>query len=189
MGEGTKVEPLPGMEAVDEVTEAELRAEAARQAFEVRWGESAWMDEYFGLLAEGWRWRQAAYIVWASQPKKARSPGTQEELAEILGLASGRAIRKWREKNPAIDQRVHELTASVLMKSRAEVFAALVAAASNESPRAATDRKLFLEMSGDYQRETRVRVGELMEDDLAEVDVEKLRALARNPAAAGGGDE
>jgi len=165
--------------------EAQLRAEEARRIYEARWGESPWMNDYFDLLGEGWSWRQAAYIVWASQPKFQRDPGTQAELAQEVGLASDRAIRTWREKNPAIDTRIHELTASALSKARAGVFAALIAAASNPSPRAATDRKLFFEMTGDYSRETTVRIGELP-DDMAEMSESELRALAQAPEGPSG---
>lgn len=139
------------------------------------------MDDYFRLLAEGWKWQQAAYIVWACQPKGARDPATQQEFAVSVGLTTDRRIRAWRDKNAAIDERIHELTASALMKARAEVFAALIEAATNPSPRACTDRKLFLELTGDYSREQTIRIGDALPDDLAEASVDELRALANAP--------
>ena len=187
----SEIQSLPGMEGLpDPLDAAQLRAEEARAVFEARWGNTPWMDDYFRLLAEGWQWRQAAYIVWSCQPKGQREPQTQQEFAVSIGLASDRAIRKWREGNPAIDERIHELTASALMKARAEVFGALIASATNPSPRACTDRKLFLELTGDYSREQIVRIGTTLPDDLAELSADELRALAQTPvsAAEGGRD-
>lgn len=178
------IQSLPGMEGLpDPLDAAQLRAEEARAVFEARWGNSPWMDDYFRLLGEGWSWRQAAYIVWACQPKGARDPATQQEFAVSIGLTSDRTIRAWRDKNAAIDERIHELTASALMKARAEVFAALIEAATNPSPRACTDRKLFLEITGDYKREETLRIG--LPDDLAEASIDELRALANAPGEPG----
>jgi len=179
------IQSLPGMEGLpDPLDAAQLRAEEARSVFEARWGNTPWMDDYFSLLAEGWDWRQAAYIVWACQPKASRIPATQQEFAVSIGLTTDRTIRKWRDNNPAIDERIHELTASALMKARAEVFGALIASATSPSPRACTDRKLFLELTGDYSRDQVIRIGAALPDDLAELSAEELRALARTPGSA-----
>jgi len=184
----SEIQSLPGMEGLpDPLDEAQLRAEEARAVFEARWGNTPWMDDYFRLLAEGWDWRQAAYIVWACQPKGQRDPQTQQEFAVSIGLTSDRTIRKWRDGNPAIEERIHELTASALMKARAEVFGALIEAATNPSPRACTDRKLFLELTGDYSRDQVVRIGMALPNDLAELSVEELRALAQTPVSAAEG--
>ena len=180
----SEIQSLPGMEGLpDPLDAAQLRAEEARAVFEARWGNTPWMDDYFRLLAEGWDCRQAAYIIWACQPKGQRDPQTQQEFAVSIGLTSDRTIRKWRDGNPAIDERIHELTASALMQARAEVFGALIAAATNPSPRACTDRKLFFEMTGDYSRDQVIRIGTALPDDLAELSAEELRALAQTPGA------
>ena len=74
---------LPGMEgAVDVVAEAQLRSAAARRIFEEsapqgqagQEGWAEWMGEYWALVGEGWGWRQAVYMLWASQPRQGRWP-------------------------------------------------------------------------------------------------------------------
>jgi len=145
------------------------------------------MDDYWALLAEGWPWRQAVYMIWSSLPKNARQPRTQGELAtDVLGLTSDRAIREWKDKNPAIEARIAKLAASALGKARTEIYRALIHAASNPDPRAHSDRKLALEMMGDYVPKARLDVGTVLTEDLEEMDTEELAALAQVP---GRGDE
>lgn len=180
-------EPLPGMEAdIDALDEAQLKSEEARRIFEASEKAEPWMDDYFKLRREGWSWRQACYMIWAALPAASRWPKTQQELAtEVLGLSSDRAIRNWRANNPAMETRIAQLAASALGKARAEIYAALIEAASNPNPRAHADRKLALEMMGDYIPKQRVDVGAVLADDLSEVDTEDLIALA----APGGVDD
>lgn len=184
----TEVLTLPGFEAdLNPLDEAQLRSNEAREVFEARYGSAPWMEDYWTLCGEGWAWRQAVYIVWASQPRDRRVPATQGELAtQELGLTSDRVIRKWRAGNPAVDVRIRSLTISQLSKSRAQVIAALIEAASNPNPRAHADRKLALEMLGDYVPKQRLLVGDVLPDDLSEIGENDLRALASVPGGAGG---
>lgn len=177
---------LPGMEGtINPLDEAQLRSDAARRVFEASEGAAPWLEDYWALLAEGWSWRQAVYLVWASQPKPTRQPKNQYELAtEVLGLTSDRAIRDWRQENPAMEARIARLTASVLSKSRAEIYAALVEAASDPDPRAHSDRRLALEMMGDYVPRQKLLVGRELPDDLSEISDEELRMLEQVPGPA-----
>jgi hypothetical protein len=131
-----------------------LRNEAAREALERMYGKIGaprWMDDYMELCKGGWPWRVAAYIAWASTPKGSREPKTQDDLARIhLGLTSDRAINTWRRKNPAIDEMVRVMQAGPLFKHRAEIFTALVAVAVKPEYKSHNDRKLALELMGDY---------------------------------------
>jgi len=123
---------------------------AARKVFEQH-ADAPWMRDYWKLRLEGWPWRHAAYIAWASAPTKGRWPETQAGLAvEVLGLKSDRVIRTWRQKNPDIDKRVEVLQAAPLMRYRRDVIEALVTVASRAESSAHQDRKLFLEMTKDY---------------------------------------
>lgn len=107
------------------------RSERARKALEAMFGKSGaprWLDDYLELVRGGWPWRVAAYIAWASSPRAAREPKTQDDLARIhLGLTSDRAISTWRKRNPAIDEVVRMMQAGPLFKHRAEIFTALAA--------------------------------------------------------------
>ena len=165
---------------------AEIRARemAARKALEGSEAllNSGWAETYHRLIQAGWRWRIAAYVAWASTPRKGRWPRTQQELAtEVLGLASDRRIAEWRRKYPEIDQVIADLQAEALLDARADVIAALKASASNPSYRHAADRKLYLEMTGDYIPVNKL-VAELKRrglgpDDIRSMPEEELRAI------------
>ena len=118
---------------------------------------AAWWTDYEGLRQERddankqlWNWREAVYIAWASMPVKRRWPKTQDDLIIILGLTDARTIRQWRSRRPEMDDRVARLTGDALMKHRAEVLDALIQVAQQPDPRSHSDRRLFLEMTGDY---------------------------------------
>lgn len=152
------------------LAEARLRSETARRAFETR-GEAKppeWYEEYLRLKVGGRPWRVAAYIAWASTPKKQRWPETQEKLAsDVLGLTSDRQIIKWRKKDPSIMEMVTNLQAVTLLEHRADVFNALIASAVDPDYKSHQDRKLFLEMTGDYIPSARL-------------DAELLRSTGKN---------
>jgi hypothetical protein len=183
-----EIQSLPGFEGyINPLDEARLRSDEAREIFEAKYGSAPWMEDYWTLCGEGWPWRQAAYINWASQPRDRRSPATQGELAtQELGLTSDRVIRKWRSENPAVDVRIRALTISQLAKARSEVFMALIEAASNPNPRCHADRKMALEMLGDYVPKQRVLVGDILPDDLSQVEEGDLRALVSTPGGISG---
>jgi hypothetical protein len=130
--------------------EARLRSEAARAVLEGEAGFT-WMAEYAKLRDGGWNWRVAAYIAWASSPRANRMPRTQDELARThLGLTSDRAINTWRRKNPVIDETVALLQAAPLWEHRAEIYEALISVATSHEYKGHNDRKLALELLGDY---------------------------------------
>lgn len=145
---------LPEVEDGNSNADDRLRNEAARKALENLYGKIGaprWMDDFMELCKGGWPWRVAAYIAWASTPKGSREPKTQDELARVhLGLTSDRAINTWRRKNPAIDEMVRVMQAGPLFKHRAEIFTALVAVAVKPEYKSHNDRKLALELMGDY---------------------------------------
>lgn len=150
--------------------------------------EAEWVERYRELLNAGWPWRVACYIAWASSPRIGRWPKTQDELARgVLGLTSDRVIATWRTKNPTIDQLVADWQALPLLEHRADVFRALARSASNPDHRSNPDRKVFLEMTGDYTPKARLdirRPGDV--DDLSQWSDEELDKAARQ---AKGGEE
>ena len=146
--------PEPEEDVAITKDEVQARSERARKLLEAMFGKIGaprWLDDYFELCKGGWPWRVAAYIAWASTPRGSREPKTQEDLAKNhLGLASDRAIITWRKKNPAIDEVVRMMQAGPLFKHRAEIFTALVAVAVKPEYKSHNDRKLALELMGDY---------------------------------------
>lgn len=162
----------------DEPThDAALRLETARRAFDDRRNKPAWYSTLDDLLESGWPWRVACYIAWASMPKKSREPHTLEGLAvEVLGLTSARPIFTWRNKNPAIDDTIAIMQAAPLFEHRREIYEALIDSATTADYKNHNDRKLALEMLGDYVPRKDVtsdgqRIG-LTADDLANAEAE-----------------
>lgn len=180
---------LPGMEAqLDPLSEAQLKSLGARRVFEAQESADPWMDDYWRFIGEGWSWRQTVYMIWAALPPSQRRPKTQAELAtEVLGLTSDRVIRDWKADNPAMQAEIAKLMKSMLFKHRPAIYDALVQAASNPNPRAHADRKLAMEMLGDYVPRQKLTVGPETPDDLAGASDEELRTLAAGRP--GGSDE
>lgn len=111
----------------------------------------SWAETYNTLLNANVRPRIAAFVAWATMPKKYRWPETQEQLAtEVLGLRSDRVIATWRKKYPEIDAMISVMQAEAMLEYRPGAFHALGTVASDPSYRAASDRKLFFEMTGDH---------------------------------------
>lgn len=100
--------------------------------------------------ARRWQWRTALYIAWSCAPKERRWPKTKGELASLMGCAES-AFRVWRHKDPEIDERIRSLPAAMLLEHVAGVFDALATVATMPDPKAFQDRRLFLEITGNYQ--------------------------------------
>jgi sirohydrochlorin ferrochelatase len=69
----------------------------------------------------------------------------------VLGLASDRVIRIWKQQHPEMEEMIATLQAAPLLRHRRDVFEALAASAATPDPRHHADRKLALEMLGDYR--------------------------------------
>lgn len=138
-----------------------------------------WMADYLKLINMGWPWRVAVYIAWAASPKLSRWPKTITELSTaVLGLTSPRTIYHWRRKYATIDSVVAMLQAAPLLEHRRDVLDALVEVASKADYKGFNDRKLFLELIGDYvpKSEIKARLGRVK--DLSELSDEELDRLA-----------
>lgn len=170
--------------------EAARRSETARQALEIKLGDVksgiSWVEDYQRILAARWPWRVAVYIAWASAPKKDRWPKTQTELAtKLLGLTSDRVISTWRNRNPAIDELIGLLQAAPLLDHRRDIYDALVASATDPSHKSHQDRKLALEILGDYTPRMEVSDSRKPREDLHQYTDAELEEMERQ----GGGNE
>jgi hypothetical protein len=134
--------------------EMRKRSVAARYVLEEHVEENPgvdWAASYHKLINAGWPWRIAAWVAWSTVPKSLRWPKTQNELAtEVLGLTSDRTIATWRKKFPTLDQLIADLQADEMLDARADVLNALKLSASNVDYKSHQDRKLYLEITGDY---------------------------------------
>lgn len=173
----------------DTPEEARRRSEMARVAFEGRNihpsapkeedTAAGWMEDYLKLREAGWSWRVAAYIAWAASPKQGRYPQSQKELAtKFLGLRSDRVIYQWRRKNPAIMEVIALMQSAPLFEHRRDVIQALIASASDPDHRSNPDRKLFLELTGDYTPRQMVDMQRTDVVDLSELSEKELDLLA-----------
>jgi len=154
----------------------------SRSAYDAFTGDElhpVWWDDYLALRSEGWDWRRAAYIAWASSAVVLRWPKTQVELATtVLGLKSDRTIQKWRSDDPEIDERVAKMQVEPLLRHRRDVIDALVTSSMSPDPKSHQDRKMFLEMTGDYRTKSAVAVtgengGPVQIDDVGLSDEER----------------
>jgi len=166
----------PGIVSPDE---ARMRSEAARKLVDEAEEKPEWFARYAELRSAGWSWRVACYIAWASCPRKSRDPKSQEELAtKVLGLTSDRQIWTWRTKNPAIDETVALLQAAPLFEHRADILRALIDSATDPDYKHHQDRKIALEMMGDYVPRVQLEDDRRRIDDLDQLPEEELRKLA-----------
>lgn len=124
-----------------------------------------WMELYDALLDERdeegkrrWDWRRALYIAWHCAPKDQRDPKTVGGLARRLGVATS-TMREWRYKDPEIERRISELPRLLLMEHVASVYQALATLAATPDPKTFQDRRLFLELTGQYSPKAGVILG------------------------------
>ena len=131
----------------------QAESRTAYQKFLAREGEIPWWDDYLMLRQAGHHWRHAAYIAWESSPQRDRWPATQDALAkDVLGLKSARTIRNWRKKYPEMEETIAMMQIAPLMRHRRDVIDALIEVAITPHPKAHSDRKLFLQMTGDVSQ-------------------------------------
>lgn len=138
----------PG-QAVSRASWRELQAQADKPAW---WSDYLAIREAFPHFKN---WRIWVYIAWAGQPATSRDPRTLEELAETVLGCTSRVVRKWRAADwgdrPSVDEAVAWVQAGPLLRHRRDIYEALVAVARTPDPKAHNDRKLALEMMGDYK--------------------------------------
>lgn len=163
--------------------EARRRSESALLALKAKFKDSdeapSWIETFFELTDGGWPWRQAAYIAWASTPKGSRHPATQDELARnFLGLTSDRPIATWKRRNPAILEMIALLQSAPLWEHRAEIYEALIKVAVSPEYKGHNDRKLALELLGDYVPAAKLEAYLKRKGNDSDPDVQDEDALA-----------
>lgn len=161
---------IEGAFPASEATPGQAESRAAREAFLALRETCPWWNDYLTLRTEGWDWRKAAYIAWASSPGFDRWPENQEELAKLIGLRSDRVLRKWREKDPTIDERVAAMQLEPLLRHRRDAVNNLVERASGDDKFAFQYMKIMFQMTGD-------------------LDSKKKGKPAGGASSAGGGNE
>lgn len=145
------------------------------------------MAEHFeaenGKLRPRWDWRKALLIAWSVVPREQRRPKTEQELASLMRLASPRSFRKWKAHDPEIEERIAKLPKQMLAGHTADVYKALVDVATQPVPAAHQDRKLFLELVGDYQTKVALTGADSgpirMRYDLSQLTDEEIDELDR----------
>lgn len=154
--------PAPGFPASID-TPGQLESRAARARLDEMLARMETKPDWYGMWSDlleerwpdnnqrrRWQWRTALYIAWSCVPRDRRWPRTKLELANLMGCAES-AFRVWRHKDPEIDERIRSLPATMLLEHVAGVFDALATVAQQADPRAFQDRRLFLEITGNYQ--------------------------------------
>lgn len=104
-----------------------------------------------GRTRPRWDWRKALYIAWNCTPRDKRWPKFEKDVAALLGLSNTRTMRHWREQDPEMGERIARLPTEMLLGHVADVFDALVKVAKDPDPKCFQDRRLFLELTGNYR--------------------------------------
>lgn len=137
------------------VTPGQAESRTAYQQLTEAAEKPAWWLDYLKIRAEFphfKNWRIWVYIAWASMPQP--EPETEADLArEVLGCTD-RSIRNWKQRDwgeePTLDEAITWAQAGPLLQARPGIFKALAEVAVMADPKAHQDRKLALEMLGDY---------------------------------------
>ena len=153
----------------------------------------AWEDFWRDLMDEKgedgkrrWDWRKALYIAWHCVPTSKRWPRHKYELMDLLGVNDATA-RKWRQNDPEIDERISAGPKALLGSHVANVLSALVEVAGKPEAQSHQDRKLFLEMTGQYKPKGEVAlagavfagdIDDVLDDDEQATMVAMMREMA-----------
>ena len=138
--------------------------EAEYQAFLLALDGVPWAEDFADLLLRrGYTWRKSAYVAWASQPRHLRLPKTQGEFGALIGV-SGHRITEFKS-DKILGAEIIKFRKSVLLDSVPDVIDALVTSASDAGYKHHNDRKLLLEMAGEYQPRMNVGVGAMQMDE------------------------
>jgi len=175
--DGQRDDPATALPPISEDTPGQDESRTAYQRFREIGATYEWWEEYLELRAAGWTWRKAVYIAWETMPTDRRVPETKDKLAtQVLALKSARTVRRWVQKDPAILETVARRQAAALFQYRAGIFRALGEVASMPEPKANADRRLALELMGDYRPRQAVELSG--EDGKPPVEMEILTAVA-----------
>jgi hypothetical protein len=140
----------------DEKTPGQTQSRRAYEVIHEELSKFAWWQDYLWARQRGWDWRKAILIAWGASPLQNRQPATQDALAkEVLGLASDRMFATWRQRYPQLDHEIAYLQAAPLLRHRRDIYEALVKSAIAPNPQNHPDRKLALELLGDYVPKSR----------------------------------
>ena len=112
---------------------------------------------YHMLTAEGWDRSKALYMAWKAHHPLIRErsglPILQKDFfTQVLGYSSDNAVRQWRKKTywPQLAERMDTIMNDVLKDYTPVVLYANAQLAARPDPKTFPDRKLYLEMVGEY---------------------------------------
>lgn len=158
----------------------QAEARTAYQIFLADEGKKCpWWDEYQRLRAEGFTFREAMVMAWASQPGPEKWPGkTQADIAKVLGC-SARTVHSILNK-PAVREYLERPAIDVLWAYRNQALHTLGEMATLRDYKANQDRKLFFQMVGDIGADNEMTLRHKLAQpdlDLSKLTDEELEQL------------
>lgn len=111
---------------------------------------SLWLDQRHSLEAEGFNgesWKRAAHEVWYALPRQMRTPETELQLAELLGV-SDRTLYNWRRNAPERYKRGTDGVKKLMQSWIPDVAYAAYDQAVNGGKDGASDRRLIFAAAG-----------------------------------------
>lgn len=119
-----------------------------------------------------------AFVLWLSLPPRDREPATLIDLADELGVHRI-TLSRWKQ-DPKILKQAAKLSRNILLEGIPSTYRAMVESAGNPDGRNNADRRLLVEMAGEYTPGMQV--------SMADETIDILRQLgASSPWAAGDG--
>jgi len=99
------------------------------------------------------KWEIWSLIAWASMHAGLRDPRTLQEFADSINTSTRTLLtyrtKTWGDK-PTVDEAIATVKSGSMWHRRRKVLTALGDVAEMPDPKAHPDRKMFLEMTGDY---------------------------------------
>lgn len=155
----------PGAFPASPATPGQPESRAAWRDIQAAPDKPAWWSDYLAIreaFPHFRNWRIWVYIAWAGQPQASREPRTIEEFAPTVLGCTSKAVRNWKAKNwgsyPTIDEAVAWCQAAPLLRFRRDIYNALAESAVIVGRDGHQDRKLALEILGDYKPKGEVEV-------------------------------
>lgn len=145
-------------------------------AFEFALRDLPWAGVYAGMIAEGFKWREAAYVAWSIQTKEHRQPKLASELAKLLGCSADKISRL--SSDPRMRAMQIKFARIAYMNALPDIVDASIEVASKPSYKSTPERNNIINKVLALGTDTlNLRLADGDGADMSELSQEELAAL------------